>query len=286
MSTRGTGTTTTPAVRRLSVPGATLYYEVRGSGPVLLAIPGGPVDAGVFTGLADQLADRYTVVTYDPRGHSRSTLDGALPDSAVRVHADDAARLIDAVGSKPAYVLGSSGGATIGLDLVARHGAKVKTLVAHEPPMMEVLPDRERWRAIFKEIYETYKQAGAYPAMERFGKAVEEGGPKYSEQMQQGEPSPEQAAMMARMMGNFEFFLEHEIRAIGGYVPDIAALRASQSRIVIAGGKQSGAQGAYRAAAALAERLGIELTLFEGGHGGFGAEEAFAEKVHDALRVN
>src|SRR5919108_4494073 len=103
-------TATTTTAKTLKVPGATLYYEVRGSGPVLLMIPGGPTDAGMFTGLADLLADRYTVVTYDPRGHSRSTLDGAPEDVAVDLHADDAARLLDAVSDGPAYVFGSSGG--------------------------------------------------------------------------------------------------------------------------------------------------------------------------------
>lgn len=286
MTTKGPQSVATTAVKRLKVPGATLYYEVRGSGPVLLTIPGGPTDAGIFTSLADLLADRYTVVTYDPRGHSRSAVDGAPEDVTVELHAEDAARLLDAVGSDPAYVLGSSGGGTIGLALVANHGDKVKTLVAHEPPVMEVLPDRPRWRALFQEIYETYRKDGAYAAMEKFGKAVEEGGPKYSEQQQQSEPSPEQAEMMGRMMGNFDFFLAHEIRAIGGYVPDVAALRASPSRIVIAAGKESGQQGAFRAALALAERLGIEPTYFEGGHGGFGvSDERFAEKLHETLRA-
>ena len=143
---------------RLKVPGATLYYEVRGSGPVLLAIPGGPTDAGMFTGLAGLLADRYTVVTYDPRGHSRSTLDGTPAELGARVHAEDAARLLDAVGAEPAYVFGNSGGATIGLDLVSRHGQKVNTLVAHEPPVVELLPDRERWRALLSDIYDTYRK--------------------------------------------------------------------------------------------------------------------------------
>ena len=272
----------------VKVPGATLYYEVRGTGPVLVAIPGGPTDAGLFTAFAHQLADRYTVVTYDPRGHSRSVLDGAAEDVSVELHADDAARLIDAVGGEPAYVLGSSGGGTIGLALITRHAEKVKKLVAHEPPIMEVLPDRERWRGIFADIYDTYRAQGAFPAMGKFGQAVEEGAPegapKYSEQ-QQGEPSPEQAAMTQRMMGNFDFFLAHEIRAIGGYVPDIAALKATRDRIAIAGGRASGEQGAYRAARALADAIGIELTYFEGGHGGFGAsDEAFGEKVHKTLR--
>jgi pimeloyl-ACP methyl ester carboxylesterase len=282
-------TKTEATANTVKVPGATLYYEVRGSGPVLLAIPGGPTDAGVFTALADQLADRYTVVTYDPRGHSRSAVDGVPEDVTVAQHADDAARLIDEVRGEPAYVLGSSGGGTIGLELITRHADKVRTLVVHEPPIMEVLPDRERWRGIFADIYDTYRTQGAFPAMGRFGQAVEEGGPKYSEQQQQqqGEPSPEQAAMMQRMLGNFDFFLAHEIRAIGGYVPDIAALKRSRDRIAIAGGRSSGEQGAFRAARALADAIGVELTYFEGGHGGFGApEEAFAQKLDETLRAD
>ncbi|GAA1246803.1 hypothetical protein GCM10009676_36270 [Prauserella halophila] len=61
----------------LHVPGARLYYEVRGDGPLLVLIPGAPGNARVFTALADQLAQRYTVLTYDRRGFSRSVLDGA-----------------------------------------------------------------------------------------------------------------------------------------------------------------------------------------------------------------
>src|SRR5512132_852722 len=117
--------------RTLKVPGATLYYEVRGSGPVLLCITGGPTDAGMFRDLAGRLADRYTVVSYDQRGHSRSELDGEPEDIPVGAHADDAAAILAAVGNGPAYVYGSSGGGTIGLELVARHPALVRTFVAH-----------------------------------------------------------------------------------------------------------------------------------------------------------
>jgi pimeloyl-ACP methyl ester carboxylesterase len=263
----------------LKVPGATLYHEIRGSGPVLLCIPGGPVDASVFAEMAGQLEDRYTVVSYDPRGHSRSTIDS--PETAViQTHADDAARLIDAVTSEPANVLGSSGGASIGLELVTRHADKVSTLVAHEPPVMELLGDKERWRGIFKDIHDTFRNEGPLPAMEKFGNAVQEGGPAY----EPPEPTPEMAEMFARVAGNAELFFGHEILSIGGYVPDIDALKASPTRIVVAGGKESGQQGAYRAAVALAERLGIDLTYFEGGHGGAGAEGAFAGRLHEVLQ--
>ena len=116
----------------LKVPGAQIYYEVYGSGPVLLMIPGGPADAGVFTVLAQCLADRYTCVPYDPRGNSRSLLDGPAKDFHLDLFGDDAAQLLAALGDQPAYVLGSSGGAQIGLNLAARYPERVRTLVADE----------------------------------------------------------------------------------------------------------------------------------------------------------
>jgi pimeloyl-ACP methyl ester carboxylesterase len=272
-------------VDMLKVPGASLHYEVCGSGPVLLMIPGGPTDAGVFTAVTGLLADRYTVVAYDPRGNSRSVLTGPPEDVPVEVHADDAQRLIAAVDTEPAYVLGSSGGAVIGLDLVVRHPERVNAFVAHEPPVTELLPDSARWRELLDEVQETHRTDGAVAAMQRFSDAVEEGGPTWSDAQSQGEPTPEQAEMMGRMMGNFEFFLAHVMRALGSYVPDVHTLKTSSTRVVVGGGEESGQQGAYRAAVALAERLGQELVQFPGAHGGFATHsEVFAERLHNVLR--
>jgi pimeloyl-ACP methyl ester carboxylesterase len=148
-------------------------------------------------------------VAYDPRGHSRSKLDD--PDEAVTIdrHAEDAALLLAEMTSEPADVFGSSGGATIGLDLVARHGDRVRTLIAHEPPVMELLPDADQWRRIVDDILEIYRTQGVFPAMVRFGQAVEEGGPSYAAVQQ--EPVPEMAEMMGRLMSNLDLFLNHEL---------------------------------------------------------------------------
>jgi pimeloyl-ACP methyl ester carboxylesterase len=277
---------TTEAVNRtLKVPGATLYYEVQGSGPVLLCITGGPTDAGMFTDLAGRLADRYTVVTYDQRGHSRSALDGEPEDIPVALHADDAAAILAAVGDEPAYVYGNSGGGTIGLELVARHPDRVRTLVAHETFLMELLPDAARWRSEFDDIAEIYRTEGVFPAMGRFGAIVEEGGPKYSEEMQQAPPTPEAQEMMGRMAGNFDLFIAHELRLNGEYVPDFDALRNASTRIVRAAGETSGEQAARRSAIALAERLGIAVTYLPGAHGGWGSDpQEFAERLHKVLQ--
>jgi pimeloyl-ACP methyl ester carboxylesterase len=271
-------------VRTVEVPGATLYVELRGGGPVLLCITGGPTDAGIFTDLAGRLADRYRVVTYDQRGHSRSTLDGE-PEDIVALHAEDAAAVLRAVGAEPAYVYGSSGGGTIGLELVKRHPELVRTLVTHEPPLFELLPDADHWRAVTDEILEIYRGGGAFPAMGRFGAAVEEGGPRYSEEMQQAAPTPESQEMMGRMMGNFDLFIAHELAPISGYAPDVEALRGVSTRIVSAAGETSAEQGARRAAIALAERLEIPVTPLPGAHGGWGSDpQQFAEALHDALQ--
>jgi pimeloyl-ACP methyl ester carboxylesterase len=271
--------------RTLKVPGASLYVEVRGSGPALLCISGGPTDAGLFTDLGGRLADRYTVVAYDQRGHSRSDLEGAPEGIPVSLHAEDAAAVLRAVGSGPAYVYGNSGGGTIGLELVARHSDLVRTLVAHEPPLMELLPDAERWRSAFEDISETYRAEGAFPAMGKFGALVEEGGPRYSEEMEQTPPTPESEEMMGRFVGNFDLFIAHEIRPIVAYVPDADVLRNVSTRIVSAAGETSGEQGARRAAIALADRLGVPVTYLPGGHGGWGSDPAeFADRLHDVLR--
>src|SRR5690349_11025506 len=85
-------------VRTLEAPGATSHYEVRGAGPVLLCMPGGPAVARAFARIAGELAPHYTVVTYDPRGLSRSPLTGPFDDQrAIEINADDAHRLIAAV---------------------------------------------------------------------------------------------------------------------------------------------------------------------------------------------
>jgi pimeloyl-ACP methyl ester carboxylesterase len=77
---------------------------------VLLMIPGGPMDADGFKDIADRLADDYTVVTYDCRGNSRSPMQGSWGDLTVGLFADDARRLLDAVGGQPAQFPGGHGG--------------------------------------------------------------------------------------------------------------------------------------------------------------------------------
>src|SRR5215218_160516 len=145
-------TVTTISTRTLDAPGATIAYDVRGdlaTGTPLLLI-GSPMDAQGFTTLAGHFAVR-PVVTYDPRGTGRSTRT-ASGESTPDDHADDLRRVVDAIGGGPVDVFATSGGAVNALAWVARHGGQVRTLVAHEPPLATVLPDREAVISVIEDI--------------------------------------------------------------------------------------------------------------------------------------
>ncbi len=265
----------------LKVPGARIYYEVYGSGPILLMIPGGPADAGGFTGLAHALADRYTVVPYDPRGNSRSVLDGPPSDLHLDLFGDDAAQLLATLGNECAYVLGSSGGAKIGLNLAARYPERVRILVAHEPPCTELLPDAAKHQTTAQEIFETYRNHGTGAAMQKFMAMAGLDGPPPRDAPPS---SPEVQAAFQRMIGNLEFFFTHGMKAIGDYMLDVATLKAGTPRVVIGVGDSSKGQLAHRAALALAERLSTPAITFPGAHGGFNNQPAaFAERLHAVL---
>ena len=154
----------TVKTQNLKVAGATIYYELRGSGPVLLMMPGGPADAGAFRRIAEDLQSDYTVVTYDPRGLSHSPVDGPIQDERiVQTAADDAHRLLAAITKGPAFVFASSGGAVIALELATRHPEQVRTLVPHEPPTPALFPDPAKERAAMADIVQTYRTAGIGP---------------------------------------------------------------------------------------------------------------------------
>lgn len=253
----------------LKVPGATLYYETWGAGPLLLIIPGGPQDAGVFTDIARTLADRYTVVPYDPRGNSRSAFDGEPTELSLDQQADDAAALIRHLGGS-AYVFGTSGGAQIGLNLAARYPQLVTALVAHEPPTMMLLEDPTAEVDGAKALNEIYRTQGVDAAMAAFfgannlEGAAPEGGA--GDAPPEFDMPPEAAETMGRVMGNFDYWMAHGLLPLSFYKPDVATLKAGGPKIVVGISAESEGQPIARMSAALAEKLGVTPITFPGDH--------------------
>ncbi|MFB7742067.1 alpha/beta fold hydrolase [Streptomyces sp. NPDC056132] len=138
---------------------------------MLLLIVGGGGGAGIFEPVADALADRFTVVTYDPRGHSRSPLDGPDVDQRVETQADDAYRLLERVApdGPPAYVFGTSSGAIVAVELLTRHPERLARVVAHEPVLVSLLPDAAEQHTFFSQVVSTFHWAGVDAAMAEMG---------------------------------------------------------------------------------------------------------------------
>ncbi|MYW68319.1 alpha/beta fold hydrolase [Streptomyces sp. SID8379] len=267
----------------LRVPGATLHHEVRGHGPVLLLLPGAGGDAAVLDPVADALADTFTVLTHDPRGYSRSALDGPHTEQRVPVHADDALRLLDAHSpGEPAYVAGASSGAIVALDLLARHPERLRRVVAHEPPSWSVLPDSAEQLAFFEEVHELFVTEGLQAAGERFLRGIG-GAMRPAPWTRDPQPPPRTREMLARVTANAPLAIRYEHRSFAAYAPDVDALAKARERLFLAVGKETPPHLPSRPATVLAERLGLELAMFPGAHNGWSTHPA---ETADLLRAH
>jgi pimeloyl-ACP methyl ester carboxylesterase len=262
--------------RFLSVPGARLHYEIRGSGPLVLVI-GSPMASAEFAPLADALASDHTVVTYDPRGYAGSPVDDPDAPSGVEQRADDVNAILDDLGAESADLFGSSGGAVTGLALVARHPGRIRTLVAHEPPLLELLPDAAEQRANTEAIIDTFHSDGFEAAWMRFmHNAGFDLGPDDAPPTAD-EPSEDDIRQAGR-------FFEIDLRPTTRYLPDVMALKAGPSRVVVGIGVDSQNLLTYRTSRTLAELLGSAPAEFPGDHGGFmGAPSEFADTLRKVL---
>jgi pimeloyl-ACP methyl ester carboxylesterase len=285
---------TEPQTHTLKVPGAVLTYDVRtndaSTEPVLVLI-GSPMGAGGFVTLAGHFEDR-TVVTYDPRGVERSRKGDDTTESTPEQHADDLHAVISELRAAPVDLFASSGGAVNALALVARHADDVRTLVAHEPPLASLLPDREAALAANDDIHETYLRSGLGPAMAKFIALLTLRGEVPADYADRPAPDPAMFGLPTEDDGSRnDPLVGQNIVSCVHFQPDFDALHAAPTRIVLAAGAESDGEFAHRGAAATAEQLGTEPVIFPSGHGGFlggeygqtGEPDGFAAKLREVL---
>ncbi len=264
--------------RALDVPGARLYYEVRGTGPLVVLV-GAPMDATSFAPLADLLAGDYAVLTTDPRGINRSPVDNPDQDSTPQMRADDLSRLLTHLDAGQAVVLGSSGGAVSVLALAQAHPEQVHTVIAHEPPLIELLPDRAERHAGNEDVIAKWlagDHAGSWRAfLDNANIHLPDG---VFEAMLAAEPHPQAIA-------DTSYQNTHMLRPTTHWQPDIGALRSAATRVVVGIGDTSAGQLCDRTSRALATALGTEPAMFPGGHTGFAEDpDGFATRLRSVLR--
>ncbi len=262
--------TSTKSVR---TEGADIVYDHQGDGPLLLMISGGGGDSRRYDAIRPMLAGEYTVVSYDRRCNSRSTGDATL-DLDMAQQARDAVAVIHATGHERAYIFGNSGGASIGLELAARHSDVIKKLVVHEPPVMSILPDAETWQGFMTNVQRTYRQEGdVVAAMKAFHSTLTGFDDSLTARISAENITP-----------NSEFFLTREFLPITYYVPDLDRIRRNRVPMVSAAGHASADAYYARTARIIAERAGCPFAEFPGNHIAFITEpEAFATRLRDTL---
>jgi pimeloyl-ACP methyl ester carboxylesterase len=278
----------------LDVPGATLAYDVHppaapGAHRPLLMVSR-PMTAEGFTTLRGFFTDR-TVITMDPRGCGRSTARESGPVTA-DVHAADIAAVIEAADDGPVDVFASSGGAINALALTAARPELLGTVVAHEPPLASVLPDRDAILAASRATYETYQRDGLGPGMARFIALIMHRGEVPAGFADGPAPDPAAFGLTTEDDGSRDDpMLGEGLEVLIDWRPDVEVLRATPVRLVVGAGAESAGEMAHRGAAGMAERLGLELTVFPSNHAGFlggefgqhGEPEAFAARLRELL---
>ena len=273
-----------------------IVFDVQGPLPTADGRPplfmiGQPMDASGFRALASYFPDR-TVVTYDPRGLGRSVRKDGRVDHLPSIQADDVHTVIRALGVGPVEMFASSGGAVTALAIVAAYPNDVTVLVAHEPPLLPVLPDAEaaaRARANFRDAY-VAKGRGA--GMAAFIAMTSWQGEFTDDYFAQPTPDPAQFGMPSEDDGSRDDpLLSDRSWAVSGYRPDFDALAAAPTRIVIAVGEESAGTFTGRTSVATADLLGQQATVFPSHHAGFlggdsgyaGQPEPFARRLRDVL---
>jgi pimeloyl-ACP methyl ester carboxylesterase len=285
-----------PTSHTLQTPEADIAYDIHGPLPTadgrpLLFMVGQPMTAGGFTTLASHFPDR-TVVTYDPRGLGRSTRSDGRVDNTPTLQAGDLHALIEALGTGPVDMFASSGGAVTALALVAAHPDDVLTLVAHEPPLMQVLPDAQAAERARASVRDAYEAGGRSAGMAAFIAMTSWRGEYTDEYFAQPAPDPAAFGMPTGDDGSRDDpLLSDRSWAITSYRPDVDALADAPTRIVIAVGEESEGIFTGRTSRAVADLLGQQANVFPSHHGGFlggdsgypGKPEAFARKLREVL---
>ena len=252
---------------------------------------GSPMGAAGFATLSTHFNDR-TIVTYDPRGVERSERTDPDLDVTPDAHAADVRAVIEAAGGGPIDLFASSGGAVNALALVAAHPSLLRTLVAHEPPAASLLPDAEDALAACRAVHDTYHRRGFGHGMAHFIALVSLRGRVPADFASQPPPDPATFGMPTEDDGGRnDLMLGSNIITVTHYRPDVAALRAASTRLVLAVGAGSEGELAHRGAEAVAELLGTSPVTFPGDHGGFlggeygqtGEPEAFAARLREVL---
>ena len=253
----------------INVEGADLVYDIRGAGEPILLIRGAGGNASGYEGFANLLAERFTVITFDRRCNARSSGDRSLPLDMDQ-QARDVLAVLHAAGQKRAIIFGNSSGGVVGLQFAALYPEAVSLLIVHEPPVINVLPDAEEWRAYNLDLVKIAEEQGPRPAMMKFAGSMK------------GITGPPPGGL-----GQDEdraFLFGKELLRVAHHNHDFAAIRAAGVKVILLRGTASDDAYYARTAPLVADLVGGTCLTVPGNHLAFALEpEPFTKAVLEAI---
>lgn len=226
-------------------------------------VPGGAGQASQTDPMRETLERRFTVVSYDRRGVSRSPLAPGAPSPTIQTHADDLHSLVETIGGGQVFLFATSIGCLIALDLLARYPRDVAKLIVHEPPDTHLLSGaaREDADAGLDRLAKTFETDGAGAALGQLAALIGLDPADREADVPELEVTPE-------FMRDMAFYFAHDLGAGRAYRLDVETLRAHRDRVIVGAGEKSGTLWTQRCAQALARELDLPLTRWPGGHNG------------------
>jgi pimeloyl-ACP methyl ester carboxylesterase len=111
--------------------GMDFYCETMGQGPTIVLVPDGGNDCGPFERMMEYLAEEFAVLTFDPRGGSRSPDPNPRPVTP-QLFSDDIAAIVRQVPLEtPISAFGVSSGGQAVLALAKFHPDITRNGVVH-----------------------------------------------------------------------------------------------------------------------------------------------------------
>lgn len=234
-----------------------LYYEVQGEGEPLMLIHGAVVDSWLYENTAKLLAKHFTVITYDRRGSSRSTVEGEASYD-LEAQSEDVKAILDALDITQVTIAGASAGGIIGHYFMIKYPERVKKLIMYEPPLLALTMKDENSQKEWVDMMKDYITRG------KLNKALYEFALSIGSTDTRAPQKPEDVAK--REMANFYHFLQHEFDVFIDYFPDVEKSKELSEKLIIAVGESSGDAPYPTAAKKFAKLLDKQVLYYPGYH--------------------
>jgi pimeloyl-ACP methyl ester carboxylesterase len=233
-------------------------FRVMGNGQPLLLIHGSGGDLDTYAAIEAALATRYRVVTYQRRA---GVLDGTSGTYSLTLddHVNDALSVLRACGGHPAYVFGSSAGAVIGLSLLSTHPESVLGMIAHEPPLLQILDDGIELYRRFTQVLRIESEEGTEAACAAF----------FDLTGILGSIADPFTSQVAKAVAARPVPPIREIHPILDYIPDLGKLSGQRHKLTLGIGGFHSRSMPIRATSKLGELIDLAPRTFPGNHFGY-----------------